>query len=224
MIATDEIVRARLLEAASIAGKLPAGPRQNACGFWPAFTQTFEEMAQWGSQRLAEEREMRAQRLPPSSAAISRHDEVLDWMSDILKDEQVRRTVWTWAICKISGMSFTHQCDKRGWVRGSALRRLRGAIDRISGVIAKKNILLRLPDEIYVRQIEGVSGTNVGMVGTRADAPPISPTFEIQDGDRPRDLLTSPEAIQEFGDHLMSVNRQRRRDQEARKRKLLGIA
>jgi hypothetical protein len=43
------------------------------------------------------------------------------------------------------------------------------------------------------------------------------------DGDRPRDLLTSPTAIAEFEKHLELINRKRREERERRRRRLLGI-
>lgn len=223
MIETAEVVRARFLEAASTAGKLPAGPRHTASGFWPAFAATFEDMAGWGTKRLAEEREMRMQRTPPSSAAISRHDEVARWTSEFIRDEQLRKIIWTWAICHVSETSFAGHCRKQGWVRGTAHRRIRAAIELIVAALCKSNTLLRLPDELWVRHVTGNSATSFDTIGTGADAPPISPTFEILDGDRPGDTLTSPQAIENFEKHLTSVNQERRLNRERRKRKLLGL-
>jgi hypothetical protein len=179
-------------------------------------------MAGWGSQRLAEERELRIKRIPPTSAAISRHDEVVGWISEFVTDEQGRRLVWAWSICHVAGTSFAGRCRKNGWARATAYRRLDAIIEVILMHLRKRGVLLRLPDDLWVRQVEGVSGTSDGEIGRCVDPLPISPTW-ISDGDRPRDMLTSPQAIEEFGDHLQSVNNQRRKDRERKQRKLLGI-
>jgi hypothetical protein len=220
---TPEIVRARCVEAASVAAKLPPDRRNAASGFWPEITRSFEDMAGWGSERLAEVREMRLERLPPSSGAVSRHDEITHWISTMISDDVVRRTVWAWSVSQISGTSFASQCRKNNWVRGTAHRRLRAAFDAISARLCKDAVVLRLPADKWMRQQQPALASPLDMVGIVADDLPTSPTHQFIDGDRPRDLLTSPQAIEEFEKHLDRTNRDRRKEQERRKRKLLGL-
>lgn len=129
-------VRDRFAEAAATERRLPhekAGPSEKM-GFWPEFRATFEDMTGWGSKRLAEERELRFRRLPPSSAAISRWEEVLCvWTPDYLRDEKERRLVWYWAFCASGGKSFAAVCRKKGWVRRTAYARLGRLFERIAG-------------------------------------------------------------------------------------------
>ncbi len=200
---------------------MPHGRTGSALGYWPNYQRTFEDMAGWGTQRLAEEREMRFRRLPPSSAAISRHDEVMRWTGDLIDHETVRRIIWAWAWCQLTGSSFSARCRKRGWAKATAYRRLQVATERISGALGNDGTLLRLPDESWLRQQMPDLPHIDGKLGTSVDEPPKSPTSQILGDERPRDTLNSPEAIQEFTKHLTDLNRRRRSERERRRK--LGI-
>jgi hypothetical protein len=216
-----EIVRARFVEACDTERRMPRGRTGSAMGYWPSYEHTFEDMAGWGTQRLAEEREMRFRRTPPSSGAISRHDEVMRWTGELISDETVRRIVWAWAWCQMTGSSFSARCRKRGWVKATAYRRLQTAMAQISARFRNGHSVLRLPDEIWVRQQQPIQGIHSGTGSVDRGEPAQSPTSQIFDGDRPGHTLTSPQAIDDFAKHLTDLNRRRRREQERRRK--LGI-
>ena len=52
---TVEIVRARFVEACDTERRMPRGRTGSAMGYWPSYQHTFEDMAGWGTKRLAEE-------------------------------------------------------------------------------------------------------------------------------------------------------------------------
>lgn len=218
-----EIVRARYVEAADTERRMPTARTGSAMGYWPSYEYSFEDKAGWGSKRLAEEREMRFRRIPPSSAAISRHEEVVRWTATLIDNERDRRIVWAWAWCRLTGLSFSARCRKRGWVKATAYRRLQATMERISASLGNEASLLRYPDEIWMRQ-EGASyGTYCDTRTIRDDEPAKSPTSQIFDGNRPCDTLTSPQAIEAFAEHLVAVNRRRSKEQERRRRAKLGL-
>lgn len=218
---TPELVRSRFIEACDTERRLPLGGGTQSCGFWPAYVHSFEDMNGWGTKRLAEEREMRLARTPPSAAAISRFEEVMKWSASLIHHDVKRQIIWTWASCQVSGYSFAERCRTYGWVKMTAYRRLHAVSDAISRGLDISGALVRYPDEKWVLPEQPVSATNFVMVALTDDAeqPMVHPTFQVLD--RPGDLLKSPEAIADFGKHLASVNRQRRKEQERRKK--LGL-
>lgn len=224
MMWSPEIVRFRFVEACDTERRLPLGGGSSSGGFWPAYVHTFEDMNGWGTKRLAEEREMRLARTPPSAAAISRLEEVMRWSAEMIHDDQRRRIVWTWAHCQVSGHSFSSRCRKAGWVKVTAYRRLHAVSDRISRVLNNDRVLLRMPDEKWVLPSQPVSGSNFDMLALSddADQPNKHPTFQVLD--KAGDTLTSPQAIAEFAKHLASVNKQRRREQERRRKRGMEAA
>lgn len=218
---TPDIIRARFAEAADIARRLPRVGISTASGFWPAYEYTFEDKAGWGTKRLAEERELREQRRPPTSAALSRHDEVMDWTARLIHDERHRHIVWAWAMAQSGGPSFSERCRRRGWVKVTAYRRRDAAIQTINGQLCNANILLRLPDEVWMRQHPRPVQCISGALRDERDTPGASPTSQIFDGDRPGHTLTTPQAVADFEKHLADTNKRRRREQERRKK--LGL-
>jgi hypothetical protein len=218
---TPEIVRSRFVEACDTERRLPLGGASSSGGYWPAYVHSFEDMNGWGTKRLAEEREMRLARTPPSAAAISRFDEVMAWSAVHIHDDNRRKIIWTWAHCQLTGHSFAERCRKFGWVKMTAYRRLHAVSDAISFNLDNAGALLRMPDEKWVLPEQPVSASNFVMVALTDDAeqPTVHPTFQVID--KPGDLLKSPEAVADFSKHLASVNRQRRKEQERRKK--LGL-
>jgi hypothetical protein len=215
---TPEIIRARFVEAVDTESRLPLGGGSSSAGFWPSYVHSFEDMNGWGSKRLAEEREMRMRRLPPSSAAISRHEEVMTWTSTLIRDERRRRLVWAWARCRHREESFGEWCQEHGVVRMTAYRHLSATVERISRILNNEGVLLRLPDEKWVLQERPVSGTDCATLGLpdKAAAPQKSPTSQIVDGARPGNTLTSPKAVAAFERHLARTNKARAKAQERR--------
>lgn len=207
---TPEIIRARFVEAADTERRLPKGGGGSNSGYWPSYEYTFEDKAGWGTKRLAEEREMRLARIPPSSSAITRHDEVMGWTANLIHDERKRRIVWAWAWCRLTGSSFSARCKKQGWVKVTAYRRLMATVDQILEELRNGATLLRMPDEKWLIQ----ETPNMASIhGTMADEPPIpiSPSSIILPGDRPSHTLTSPQAVENFAKYLERVNKRRRK-------------
>jgi len=142
---TAEIVRARFVEAADVERRSPLGrfgPSEKTT-FWPEYVHSFADMSGWGSKRLAEEREMRFRRLPPSADAISRYDEVLcEWTPKYVVEDR-RRLVWFWAFSAASGHSFSRVCRAFGWQRRTAYDRLERLFVKIAGDLDNDQILLK---------------------------------------------------------------------------------
>lgn len=94
MIWTPEIVRSRFVEACDTERRLPIGGGCSSGGFWPAYVHSFEDMNGWGTKRVAEERELRMSRIPPTASAISRFEEVMSWSGATIHDDARRRIIW----------------------------------------------------------------------------------------------------------------------------------
>jgi hypothetical protein len=115
----------------------------------------------WGTERLAEERELRFKRMPPSSAAISRHDEVMGWTVDILLNARHRHIVWAWARCRMRGSSFAEHCRRRGMVKITAYRHFNAAVERILQHLRKRGTPVGLPDDSWIAlEIQPVAAAN----------------------------------------------------------------
>ena len=151
---TPEIVFARLIEAADIEWRLPParlGPAA-ASGFWPDYTHSYADRVQWGPKRLAEEREMRAKRLHPSAAEISRWEEVsLGWVNDLIPTGD-RPLLRAYVRCIVTGRSFSAWCKKTGLNRRTAYRRIDRGLERLAATLGKSGAFLRLPDLSRVSQ------------------------------------------------------------------------
>ena len=174
---TPEIVRSRFVEACDTERRLPLGRGSSSSGFWPAYVHSFEDMNGWGTKRLAEEREMRLARTPPTAAAISRFEEVMVWSASMIHDDTRRDIIWTWADCQVSGHSFASRCRKFGWVKMTAYRRLHAVSDAISRNLVNDLVLLRMPDEKWVLPEQPVSSSSFDMLAlSDDDEPPVSRT------------------------------------------------
>lgn len=186
---TPEIVRSRFVEACDTERRLPQGGGGKQGAPWPSYMHTFEDMAGWGSKRLAEEREMRFKRIPPSAAAISRFEEVMRWSAALIHDDTRRKILWTWAACQVSGHSFAARCRKFGWVKMTAYRRLHAVSDAISHNLVNDHVFLRMPDEKWVLPNQHPQGMSVDMLAATDDeGPAVIPTHWTDDeltGDRP---------------------------------------
>lgn len=224
MIWTAEIVRARFVEAADTVDRLPARIMSGRSGVWPAYVHSFEDMTGWGSRRLAEEREMWERRLPPGAAAISRSEEVTDWVCRLIDDPVRRRIVLTWSWCRMSGHPFARACRREGWVRLTAYRRLGDVFAHIAARLRLESVVVRLPDEKWLIQ----DGADMACIGGTLDAvganePPPHATAAFLTADRPVDMLMSPQAIADFEKFLTRTNRRRARERERRRKLRLMI-
>ncbi|WP_027583976.1 DUF6362 family protein [Bradyrhizobium sp. Ai1a-2] len=223
---TRELVRARFVEAADTEWRMPGGMRLGGkSGFWPGYLHTFEEMSGWGTKRLAEERELRLSRIPPSSAAISRFEQVLEWSATRIESDQFRQLLWAFVRCRVSGRSFSEKCRKEGWNRVTAYERINRLLDAIAIDLNNDNAPLQLPEDNWPLQEGAVSGSNSCMlaVGSEDDGEPAkSPSAIIFPNGAAADLLKSKDDLTRFAKHLKAVNRRRRKMRERRRRALLA--
>lgn len=219
---TSETVRIRFVEAADTENRLPKGASGGQGAPWPAYMHTFEDMNGWGTTRLAEEREMRMRRIPPTSGAITRFEEVMDWTAKRIEEEGRRRLVWAFAVCRLNGWSFSAKCRKHGWNRVTAYNRLNRLFDRLAYDLNNDNVLLRLPDSRWLLQETENRGNSSGTLGDFDDEPQRSPKFIRMPGSAAVDLLKTEVDLDAFGKHLRAVNRARRKEQERQKRQFLG--
>jgi len=210
---TADIVRHRFIEAAQTERRLPLGGGSQSTGFWPAYVHTFEDMNGWGTRRLAEEREMRMKRIPPSAGAISRHTEVMAWTAELIHDEEHRWLIWSMANCIASERSFSAWCKAEGMVRMTAYRRIDRICEAISANLNNANALLRLPDGYGVLQPNQNQGMSFAMMAAEGDdAPPISPTH-----------WTDNEALEDRPDLRDFSWAQSQAKREAKRRQKLGL-
>ena len=169
---TPELVFARLIEAADIEWRLPParlGPAA-AGGFWPGYVHSYSDMVQWGDKRLAEEREMRAKRLHPSAAELSRWEEVsLGWVNDLIPTGD-RTLLRAYVRCIVRGRSFSAWCNDVRLNRRTAYRRIHRALERLATTLCSERVLLRLPDLERVSQLAGFDATDASGSGSVARA------------------------------------------------------
>jgi hypothetical protein len=154
------IVRARFVEAAdsfahvSVRGVAPS----TASGFWPAMT---------SDQVDGEYRE----RYRPSSAAISRMEEVMQgWLLDHVAEIEHRILIVRWSAClavpRMVG-SFRSFCKKTGRNRTTAERRMDVAFSSVASRLLKGVRLLHEPDWSRVMPMLPDWGTDIDMVAER---------------------------------------------------------
>ncbi|MDB5620529.1 hypothetical protein [Tardiphaga sp.] len=148
-----------------------------------------------------------------TSDAVSRYDEVQKWAVSILKDEKIRRIVWTWSFCAITpNRSFAKACRHFGWVRRTAYRRFTVAFEQIAAALNNERTLLRLPAEKWMSQLPASMACIDDTIGRGSEAaqPVVHPPYRaepLSDLPETRDLSWA----------------QRRWQREARLRAKLGI-
>lgn len=220
---TPEIVLGRFIEATDTERRLPKGGGSGQGAPWPAYMHTFEDMNGWGTKRLAEERELRMRRIPPTSGAITRFEEVMDWTAKRIHDEARRHLIWAFAVCRLNGWSFSAKCRKEGWNRITAYDRLNKLFDRLSTDLAMENVVLRLPDPKWTLQESENHSTRSCRLGDIDDTPPRSPKVVRVPDAVSTHLIKTPADLEQFEKHLRAVNRARRKEQERQKRQFLGL-
>ncbi|MGB6080242.1 MAG: hypothetical protein WBF99_12360 [Xanthobacteraceae bacterium] len=182
---TASIVMGRYLEAAATEKFFTADRPSVDRGYWPVFNplvtddvdvrghhmtpqrvwkEVFDDnaredyLAKWQGRDVA------------TPGQISRHDEALLWTCRIIKEEKLRRIVWVWAFCAITPKrSFAKACDHYGWVRQTAYRRLTRAFERISAKLNNDKVLLRFPDDKWMRQLPASVAHTNGNIAPVAD-------------------------------------------------------
>lgn len=230
---TSEIIRARFWEAASTERHLSSPFRPDARGFWPKFFHDQEDMSGWDDQAQQENLEAWQGRGAAKADALSRHQECLDWtvsMVDATKPLTVSRVkvLWLWARCRVRDLDFGAKCQRIGISRPTAYRRLTDIAEQLSQQHNMIGLLLKLPDEQFLRQesrfeIPTVQASGIpAMKQISSLAIKFTPGFRTEES---RDTLKSPDDIAIFHDHLDAVNAERRRlqEREARRRAKIGV-
>lgn len=168
-----QLVVARFIEAADTesrltrAGTRPRGYKSN----WPEYVYEFADRVGWDEQRHKDHDEDRNRLSPPDAAAITRHDECMDWTIDYLPHEGMRKALWGMVISTVSGRPFTVWCKKAGMVRMTAYRRYHSSIEAISSKFLQECKIPSHPDWQRVLQLCPEFDSDFGMVGgTHGDA------------------------------------------------------
>lgn len=210
---SPELIRARFVEAAHTERFLPNAKMPSANGYWPEFFYDDEDRKGWDDAARLDNAERWKGRA--SSGAISRHQECMEWSTTIITDGKRRQIVWEWAFCRANGWDFGASCVKRGWARPTAYRRLSAAMEAISNKFAMEGVVVRHPDEKYLRQ-ETQSGIGIPLsneTSLRRTVRIVHPPYMTE---KPIDTLKTPAAVEAFIAHLEDVNAQRRKDRARR--------
>lgn len=203
-----EVIRARFVEAAFTERYLPNANLPSANGFWPVMLRDAEDYKGYDDQAWLDNAARKYGRA--SIGAVSRHQECLDWTTKLIHDEKRRHIVWAWAFCKANGWDFGSRCIKRGWARPTAYRRLTASIDAISEHFRMSTVLVRLPDDKWLRHETHSMACSSGAIDTRADAVEPIPHKPFLT-EKSRDLLTTPEAVADFAKALERRNARMRK-------------
>ncbi|WP_315792307.1 hypothetical protein [Bradyrhizobium sp. SZCCHNRI1002] len=213
---TNEIVKLRFMEAADIERRMvvKGGPASGGAA-WPAYYHDEEDMAGWDDQTI--EDNLERTRKITASPELTRWEEVFfEWT--LLIPQPRRVLVWRWAQCIVNKRSFSEWCDRKGIVRRTAYNRIEKVWDDLARRFGNEGRLLRAPDAKWSSQQTPAEASNSHTMGevTRSPRCSKSPTSFLSE--RSHDALTTPEAVDEFAQHLANVNEERRK---ARLRKAL---
>ncbi len=211
---TPEIVRARFVEAAHTERFLPGRSSRSSGGYWPQYFYDEEDKDGWDDAARMDNAERKTGRAP--MGAVSRHAECLQWTAELLSDEKRRHIVWSWAFCRANGWDFGARCVRKGWARPTAYRRLNASMEAISAHLVNDAVLLRLPDDKWLRHETPSMACISGTMG-RGDE--TAPTVKIKPGYRTephRDTLDTPEKIADFAKALERRNAKMRKLQSWR--------
>lgn len=208
---TPDIVKARFQEAADTERYLPRPRMGTGSGFWPLHQYTAEDREGWDDAARADNADLWARNRKLTREAISRHDECLVWSMTMLRNEAHRHVVWKWAFCQVNGRSFSEACQRRGWVRVTAYRRLQASFDLISAHLGTQRCLVRLPAPEWLLQEEPKSATYSVRMGIGDDQPaPIkfTPGYRTE---KSRDLIQTQDDADTFAKFLERRNAKMRK-------------
>lgn len=218
-----EIIRARFVEAAHTERFLPSAFSPAGKGYWPQFFHDEEDKKGWDDAARLDNAEKWKGRA--SSGAISRHQECLEWTASRVGDDKRRHILWAWAFCRANGWDFGSRCVRRGWARPTAYRRLSATIEGLSRQFRMESVLVRLPDDKWVRHETPNLACVDGRMGRRDDQ---RATIKFTPGYRTeasRDLIQTQDDADTFAQFLERRNAEMRRVQalEAKRRQKLGM-
>lgn len=210
-----EVIRARFVEAAFTERFLATAMAPSARGYWPEFFYDDEDRKGWDdSARLDNAAKWKGR---ASTGAISRHQECLDWTAELIHDEKRRHIVWAWAFCKANGWDFGANCIRRGWARPTAYRRLTSTIDAISEHFGIGGLVVRLPDDRWLRHEQPIQAIHSIQSRRGDDTIPAIPHKPFRT-EKHIDLIRTDEDAESFAKFL-----QRRNELEAKRRARLGL-
>ncbi|WP_226576516.1 DUF6362 family protein [Acuticoccus sediminis] len=216
----EHIIRERLIEAAETERKLPLGLGRGSSGFWPQIIHTKEDLEGWS----AEDKQRRAEgffRRGASPAEVTRMEECMDWITNIVTWDQNRQAVLAWAAMKAGGQPIRYWAREQGIAEQTAKRRADRAIAQIAGHFANTPHLLNRPIENRLFNEPPEFGTDFDMMDEVAPTtePParsgisIAPRPTIPD-------LSDPEVVEDI---TRSVNEARKRVREMNRRRKLKL-
>lgn len=206
----DEIVKARFVEAADTERRLPNRKLSTASGYWPTYNYENDDMRGWDQQARDDHLEKVAGRKPATSGQVTRHEECLNWTINLISLEERRKLVWAWAFCKANDRDFGKECQRRGWARPTAYRRLTAVFNSIADQLRNNNVMLRMPADRWARQESQDRVDECVTIKNSARAVPLhTPSFFISE--KSKDMLTTPKAVAAFVAHVENVNDNRRK-------------
>lgn len=205
---THEITRARFVESAFTERYLPAARGPSAKGYWPEFFHDQDDKDGWDDAARLDNAEKWKGRA--SNGAISRHEECLRWTSEFIDERRpltvtMTQTLWGWAFCRANGWDFGARCVRKGWARPTAYRRLTAIVEQITDNLNNVRVLLREPDQRWVRQ-ETAPGIHIdGRLENNASAPAtkFSPGYQTE---KSSDLIKTQDDMDTFAKFLERRN------------------
>ena len=218
-----EIIRARFVEAAFTERFLPSALMPSGKGYWPQIFHDKEDQDGWDDAAKLDNAERRKGRA--TSDAISRHQECLDWTASLIDHEEHRHILWAWAFCRANSWDFGARCNRKGWKRPTAYRRRDASIEAISGHFGMKGLLVRLPDDKWLRhETASVVPIHGGLEHCAGSSPAIKfiPGYRTEPS---RDMLKTEEQVDAFAKFMERRNADMRRmqEREAKRRAKLGL-
>lgn len=198
-----EVIRARFVEAAHTERFLPAARGPGSGSYWPVIFHDQEDKDGWDDAAREDNAEKWKGRA--SSGAISRHQECMIWTATIISDEKRRHILWAWAFCRANGWDFGARCIRKGWARPTAYRRLSASIEAICLELRSSNIMLRMPDEKWLRQETPSIVPIDGGLANCASAPAtkFSPGYQTE---KSSDLIKTQDDMDTFAKFLERRN------------------
>jgi hypothetical protein len=210
-----EVIRARFVEAAYTERFLSSAVAPTCKGYWPEFIHDTADKEGWDDAAHLDNAAKRMGRA--STGAISRHQECLDWTRTIITDEMRRHVLWSWAFCKANGWDFGARCNRKGWARPTAYRRLNASIEAISYKLRMESLFVRLPDDKWLRHETPDMAPISSTLGNSDNAVPAIPNKPYRT-EPSLDLIQTQEDADLFAAWL-----KKRNEREARRRAKLGM-
>lgn len=220
-----KIIKARFVEAAATERFLRTDGPGSGRSYWPVFAHDAEDIKGWDDQAKIDNATWSIGRA--TRGEIARHTECMDWTLRLIGHEMRRRIIWAWAFCRAYNRDFSKLCDRRGWIRATAYRRLDAAICEVDDHFRIEGGVVQFPGIRWVRHEEPSVAQDECTLGEQRRSPTaiLNQPYVTE---KPRDLIASAadvDAFQTFLEHRNEVVRQRQAREEKRRAKLgdLGV-